>query len=424
MSGTVETLSAPDGGRLAVNILHFCRALRAAGLPVGTGRAVDAVRAVSRCGIDDRDAFYWALHATLISRRDQHEIFDQMFHVFWRNPHLLERMMQMVLPRFRTGSDSAGAVPPSRRVLDALSRPAEDPRTERDGDTEIELDAVLTWSPAEVLRSMDFEKMTVDEMASARDAISRMNLAVADVPTRRFMPSPHGARVDFRATLRAALRGGDTIPLRWREPRRRPTPLVILCDISGSMGRYSRMLLHFTHTLARHRARTHTFLFGTRLTNITRHLRHRDVDEALDRVSDAVDDWSGGTRIGQCLHRFNRDWSRRVLGQGAVVLLISDGLDRDAGEGLADEVALLRRSCRRLVWLNPLLRYDEFAPKSLGVRAILPHVDEFRPVHSLDSLAELARALDRPDRVDRSTIRTWREKLRAYEASIQTGAGS
>ena len=403
------------GGRLGLNVLHFCRALRAAGMPIGTGRALGAVRAVRRCGIDDRETFYWALHAALVSRPDQREIFGQMFHVFWRNPHLLERMMQLVLPRFRTGGDRDGERTPGRRIVDAMS-PGEGEPAHQPGD-EVELDAALTWSATEVLRSMDFETMSAAEMAIARAAISRMHLVVAEKPTRRFRPGPHGSRIDFRASFRAAHRAGDTIVLRRREARTRPPPLVVLCDISGSMGRYSRMLLHFTHTLSRQRDRTHTFLFGTRLTNITRHLRYRDVDEALDRAGKAAEDWSGGTRIGLCLRSFNQDWSRRVLGQGAIVLLISDGLDRDAGQGLSEEIERLRRSCRRLIWLNPLLRYEQFAPRSRGIRAILPHVDEFRPVHSLDSLEDLARALDAPVSVRGSTMSAWREKLAALGES-------
>ena len=189
----------------------------------------------------------------------------------------------------------------------------------------------------------------------------------------------------------------------------RHPPLVILCDISGSMERYARMLLHFLHAITNDRDRVHTFLFGTRLTNVTRYLRYRDIDVALEKISKAVVDWSGGTRIGRCLHVFNRDWSRRVLTQGAVVLLISDGLDREGGAGLGEEMDRLHRSCRRLIWLNPLLRYDLFEPKSLGIRAILPHVDDFRPVHNLESLAQLAEVLSVEGPRRHPGMARWRE---------------
>jgi uncharacterized protein len=419
-----------DGGagRLVDNILHFGRVLRAAGLPVGPGTVIEAVRAVETIGITDREVFYWALHAVFVNRRDQREIFDQAFHIFWRNPRLLERMMQMVLPTFRTGDAPDKENQLNRRVADALTQGdgGEGKDDERLDEQEIEFDATMTYSGAEVLRTMDFEKMSAEEISQARAAISRMRLPIPDVATRRFGPSAHGSRVDLRASLRASLRGGgDTIPIRLKKPRRRPPPLVTLCDISGSMSRYSRMLLHFLHTLSNDRSRVHTFLFGTRLTNVTRYLRHRDVDEALDMASAAVEDWSGGTRIGQCLHDFNRDWSRRVLGQGAIVLLISDGLDRDAGEGLAEEVKRLHGSCRRLIWLNPLLRFNGFAPKSLGVRAILPHVDEFRSVHSLDSLHELAEALGSQSGIDNAMMAGWKAKLHTVETAEQAlGDGS
>jgi uncharacterized protein with von Willebrand factor type A (vWA) domain len=259
---------------------------------------------------------------------------------------------------------------------------------------------------------MDFEDMSADEIARARQAIQRMTLPLAEVQTRRFQPSTQRKRIDMRATMRAALRsGGDSIPLNWRKRRVRPPPLVILCDISGSMSRYSRMFMHFMHVLTNDRDRVSTFVFGTRLSNVTRHLRHKDIDYALAKVTDAVDDWSGGTRIGECLDDFNRHWSRRVLGQGAVLLLISDGLDRDAGRGLELEMDRLHKSCRRLIWLNPLLRFDGFEPKSQGIRAILPYVDEFRPVHNLNSLTELTEALNRPPGRRREGIQEWLQAI-------------
>ena len=395
-----EAPSAGEGGgRLAENIMHFGRVLRAAGLPAGPGTVITAVRAAEAVGIGDRSAFYWALHAVFVNRRSQREIFDQAFHIFWRNPQILERMMSMMLPE----TEIDGAQPEeekqdrvSPRVAEALSGqdrlPPPEPQEE-----EIQFDAAMSWSAQESLAQKDFEKMTNEEVAQARDALKALHLPIPDLPTRRYRPDRRRARADMRATLKAALRtGGDIIPLKFRARRTRHAPLVVLCDISGSMERYSRMLLHFLHTLTSDRDRVHTFLFGTRLTNVTRYLRYRDIDVALDRIAESVEDWSGGTRIGHCLHQFNRDWSRRVLGQGATVLLISDGLDREAGKGLGREMDRLHRSCRRLIWLNPLLRYDGFEPKSQGIRAILPHVDDFRPVHSLESLRQLAKILSEP----------------------------
>ncbi len=376
--------------------MHFARVLRAAGLPVGPGRVLRGLQAVEDVGIGHREDFYWALHAVFVSRRDHRDLFDQAFHVFWRNPHILERMLSLVLPPSPVqDGQSQKKDEISRRIAEALqSGKSESPEPHE--ESEVDFDTVMTWSSREVLQSMDFEKMSAAEIAAAKRAIAAMRLPIMQVQTRRFRPQIDGNRVDMRATLRTALRaGGDTIPLRFRRRQERHPPLVILCDISGSMSRYSRMLLHFMHAITNDRDRVHSFVFGTRLTNITRQLRYRDVDEALAKIGETVDDWSGGTRIGVCLREFNRDWSRRVLGQGAVVLLISDGLDRDAGAGLAFNMERLHKSCRRLIWLNPLLRYDGYEPKSKGAQAMVAHVDHVQTIHNLESLSQLTNSLSR-----------------------------
>jgi uncharacterized protein with von Willebrand factor type A (vWA) domain len=404
---------ASSSGRLAENIMHFARTLRAAGLPVGPGKMLDAVRAARTVGVGNRHDFYWALHAALVTRREQQEMFDQAFHIFWRNPRLLERAMAMLLPQLRGDENAEDQVEMSRRLADALAREGRgEDQSVPGGDDEIEIDAIMTYSDRELLQRMDFEKMSAEEVAKAKRLIASMRLPIMAVPTRRFRPDALGRRIDMRATLRAALRATDSIPLRRRMQRRRHPPLVILCDISGSMSRYSRIILHFMHAITNDRDRVHTFLFGTRLTNVTRHLRHKDIDIALEKVGKTVEDWSGGTRIGRSLAEFNGRWSRRVLGQGAVVLFISDGLDRDAGEGLAKEMERLHKSCRRLIWLNPLLRYDGYEPRSMGARTIMPHVDEFRAAHNLESLADLTRVLSQPGLRRLEAKSEWVEVLR------------
>ncbi|MDO8840237.1 MAG: VWA domain-containing protein [Parvibaculum sp.] len=376
-------------GRLAENIVHFARVLRRAGLPVGPRQVLDAVEAVEAAGIGARADFYWTLHATLVKRRDQHHIFDQAFHVFWRDPKLLDRMMALMLPELKT-PPGAPREEQSRRLAEALFG---DAKPREAAEPELEIDRSETFSAEELLQTKDFEQMSVAELAEAKAAIARLRLTHDEARIRRTRPAARGPMIDMRATLRASLRAGGVIPLKRRTFRRRRPPLVVLCDISGSMSAYSRVFLHFLHALTNDRDRVHVFLFGTRLTNVTRELRHRDVDEALARVAARVEDWDGGTRIGETLRRFNIDWARRVLGQGATVLLVTDGLDRDAGEGLGPEIARLHRRARRLIWLNPLLRYERFEPKSLGIRALLPHVDEFRPVHNIASLTALIEAL-------------------------------
>lgn len=380
--------------RLAENIVHFARVLRRAGLTVGPRQVLDAIEAVEVAGLRSRQDFYAILHATLIKRHSDHLIFDQAFHVFWRDPQLLDKMMSLMLPEIAAAPDD-DAEKASRRISDALFG-NDTPEQDETPEPELDIDASETFSASEVLRKKDFEQMTAAELAEARAAISRLRLPLDEARIRRTEANPRGHLADMRATLRATLRSGGIIPLKRRAYQRRRPPLVVLCDISGSMSVYARVFLQFLHALTNDRDRVHVFLFGTRLTNVTRELRHRDVDEALARVTSAVDDWDGGTRIGETLHRFNVDWGRRVLGQGAVVLLVTDGLDRDAGQGVEPEIARLHRQSKRLIWLNPLLRYDRFEPKSLGIKALLPHVDEFRAVHNIASLTALIEALSAP----------------------------
>jgi uncharacterized protein with von Willebrand factor type A (vWA) domain len=383
-------------GFLAENVLHFVRVLRAAGLPVGPAKVIDAIAAVDAVGVANKTDFREALAAVLVSRHEQLPLFEQAFDLFWRNPKLLEKMVAALLPRVygRTGEDDAPELP--ARLAEALV-PPKAPDARPDDEDEVTLDAAFTFSPREVLQAKDFATMTPEELAQVKAMLARLTLPLPERPVRRSQPAPRGHRIDLRATLRGMTSAaGAVAPLAFRAHARRPPPLVVLCDISGSMDRYARMLLHFLHAITNDRHRVHTFVFGTRLTNITRHLKHRDVDVALARVTASVADWAGGTRIGACMADFNRRWSRRVLGQNAVVLLITDGLDAEVGAGLEFEVERLAKSCARLVWLNPLLRYAGFEARPAGIRAMLPHVDDFLPVHNLSSLTALAAALARP----------------------------
>ncbi len=329
-----------------------------------------------------------------VKRLSQREIFDQAFHIFWRNPEILERMMELNLPDISNPNNNpAESKDILRRVAEALSS-GQSNQLDIEKEKEVEFDASLTWSSNELLVEKDFEKMSAEEIQLAISAVHRMKLPLNYALTRRFKASNSGTKIDMRRTMRAALRSGtDFIPLMKCKRRMRRPPLVVICDISGSMERYSRMLLHFMHTVSNDRDRVHTFLFGTRLTNVTRYLRYKDVDEALEKVGEAATDWSGGTRIGHSLNDFNKSWSRRVLTQGAIVILISDGLDRDDGDGLTYEMQRLHKSCRRLIWLNPLLRYEEFEPKSIGIKAMLPHVDDFRTIHNINSFKDLVSIL-------------------------------
>jgi uncharacterized protein with von Willebrand factor type A (vWA) domain len=377
-------------GRLAENIVYFARALRAAGIPVGPGAVLDALTAVRVAGVGTREDFYWTLHAVFVNRHEHSVLFDQAFRIFFRRRGYLDKLMAALLPQAPPRQEEqpkAGA----RRIEEALF--AGLPEQER-AKPEEEADATLTVSDRELLQRKDFAQMSAAEIAAAKDAIKRLVLSLDEVKTRRLAPSRRGHIVDIRRTLRASLKaGGAVIDLKYLGPRRKAPPIVALLDISGSMSQYTRLFLHFLHAVTDARKRVHTFLFGTRLTNVTRAIARKDPDEALAAVSASVADWSGGTRIATSLRAFNKQWARRVLTQGAIVLLITDGLERDGGERLEFEIDRLHRSCRRLIWLNPLLRFEGFEPKAKGIRSMLPHVDELRPIHNLESMAQLVRAL-------------------------------
>ncbi|MBI1619479.1 vWA domain-containing protein [Aquamicrobium zhengzhouense] len=388
--------SAPDAdatGRIADNIVFFARTLRKAGMRVGPASVKDALDAILVTGIGSREDFYWTLHAVLVKRREDQATFHEAFQLFWKSRELIEKMIAMFSPVAPPRQETRKNRAAETRVADALFEGHRQKQPPQEMP-EIEVDARFTTSANEVLREKDFAQMSAAELAEARKAISTLILPHDLVPTRRWKTDARGNRTDPRATIRSSMRtGGALILPKFRSTRRVHPPLVVLADISGSMSQYSRTFLHFLHALALHRGRVHTFVFGTRLTNLTRQMRHRDPDEALAECAAAVKDWSGGTRIGETLREFNLRWSRRVLGQGAVVLLITDGLERDDAALLGTETERLAKSCRRLIWLNPLLRFDGFEPRAKGVRAMLPHVDEFRPVHSLNSLSDLVTSL-------------------------------
>jgi uncharacterized protein with von Willebrand factor type A (vWA) domain len=377
-------------GRLAENIVYFARALRAAGIPVGPGAVLDALAAVETARVGTREDFYWTLHAVFVKRHEHSILFDQAFHIFFRKRGYLDKLIASLLPQAPPRED-APPKPGAQRVEEALFSGLR--ALERDRN-DVEADARLTVSDREVLQRKDFAQMTAAEIAAAKAAIKRLVLSLDEVKTRRLAPNRHGHLIDMRRTLRASLKaGGAVIDLKYLGPRSKAPPIVALLDISGSMSQYTRLFLHFLHAVTDARKRVHTFLFGTRLTNVTRALRQKDPDEALAAVTASVADWSGGTRIATSLRAFNKRWARRVLTQGAIVLLITDGLERDGGEQLAFEIDRLHRSCRRLIWLNPLLRFAGFEAKAKGIRAMLPHVDELRPIHNLEAMTDLVKAL-------------------------------
>ena len=385
---------APLRPAIGANVMQFVRLLRRAGLPVGPADALAAGAALGHVDIGDRAQVRAALRAATVHRHEHADLFDGAFALFWRDPNAARQAAAMALLE-GAGPEPAKPRAGSRRLAEAMAPPSARPQTAPDEPPRIE--ASMTASEREQLNAMDFEQMSAAQIRAAKAEMRRLALPLDARRTRRWRPDSAGPRIDLRATLRDSLRhGGELMEFSRTSRVVRPPPLVVLCDISGSMARYAQLLLHFIHAVANDRDRVSVFLFGTRLSNITRQLRHRDAEVAFQMVASVVPDWSGGTRIGDSVAAFNRQWARRVLTQGAVVLLVSDGLDRGEPDGLAAEMDRLHRSARRLIWLNPLLRWDGFQPRSQGIRAMLPHVDEFRPVHNLHSLRDLVSILSRP----------------------------
>lgn len=384
-------------GRLAENVMHFARVLRSAGMPVGSDRVMTALAALQVAGLESKRDFHAVLAACLVDRAEHRALFDQAFVLFWRDPDLMGRMRALLLPKVNV-KDGATPPPENRRLGEALfphqpNKPPDEPEQDQ-----IQINAELTWNDREVLRQADFDTMSADEWREAQRLLRALNLVFEPLPTRRSRRATRPGRPDWRATLAAMARhGGELGDLRWRAPRQQPAPLVVLADISGSMSRYSRMLLHFAHALGHADAKVESFVFGTRLTRTTRLLKSRDPDLAVGQVVRAVADWSGGTRITTSLHEFNQRWARRVLSGRSTVLLISDGLEHGDTTALAHEMDRLHKCCRRLIWLNPLLRFEQFEPRAAGIKAMLPFVDRFLPAHNLNSLADLVAVLARRD---------------------------
>ncbi len=383
-------MASEHEGRLAENILLFCRTLRYAGLAIGPGQVIEAGGAVLQSGIERRDDFYYALRSVLVSDPAQFRLFDQAFHIYFRNPRLLERLMTLLLPTIERAAGDGNTEEAIRRLMESLVAD----ETPANNDGVIEIDHSGSYSRRELLRHKDFEQMSLQEQREAKALLREEIDVIKDVSTRRFRPHPYGHRYDLRRSMQLMLRNnGQLIELAKKKRRLRPPTLTLICDISGSMSRYSRIFLYFAHALSSRWQTVHSFVFATRLTNVSHRLMDKDVDRALAQVSGDVQDWDGGTRIADCLERFNVDWGRRVLAGRSVVILLSDGLERDSDSDLEFQMQRLHRTCDQLIWMNPMLRYKHFEVKAMGIRTMLPHVDLFLPAHNLESLAQLGRIL-------------------------------
>ncbi len=372
-----------DQHHLLEHLVGFGRLLRQMGVAVDPARMLDLLDAVRYVDIGREEDLKSTCQTVLLRRREDYPLFDQAWAFWWRMRH--------------SGVGAGISLPDQQVKLAPLPRrlmhQQPPPPTESGDEQQLELDVALSYSASEALRHKDFADFDADEMAEVRALMQLLRLRIERRTTPRKVRG-RGRQIDMRRTLRAALRtGGEPLALPRRERKRRQRPLVVLCDISGSMDRYSRVLLQFVYAITTGLRDVESFVFGTRLTRITHALRHRDIDEAVDRVTKDVVDWGGGTRIGDALKHFNRTWGRRVLGHGAIVLLISDGWDRGDPTLVGEEMARLQRMCHRLIWLNPLLGRPGYEPLTRGLQAALPHVDDFLSVHNLYSLEQLGDVL-------------------------------
>lgn len=389
-------------GRLVDNIIYFCRALRRAGVPVAPSQIKDLIRAVDVVGFRKKSDFFETLRACLITRPEHMAVFNQVFNLFWRDPEFLNKIMQTLLPFAQNLDEAPPPKPAANRAAEAMSEAAENSASdEAHAAEDLILDAQFSFSQNERLASMDFEQMSNAEIKDAEKAISTLDFKLPKSFSRRYRPSISGNRIDARATFhQARTSGGEIQKIAKKKRSQKPRNLIILCDISGSMSKYSRMMMHFINALTTNSrshaqsnwANIHSFTFGTKLTNISRMISGRDPDIALSKVGKLVQDWDGGTKIGANLEKFNRNWSRRVLSSDAVVLLMTDGLERDDIDLLESQIKRLKLSCGHLVWLNPLLRFDKFEPLASGIKTMLPHVEKMVSCHNINSLTELSDA--------------------------------
>ena len=405
------------GERLLFRLTEFGYLLWESGIDVGPRQLLDLAETLNYVDVTNKEDFYNTLKSSLLARHELETLFDQLFLYYWymrdgqskkvESPKGAvkrdERQMRLPPSERKRLAEHMNANEQQRKDLCAEMRQSERPRraSEHIDDEDDEDDANpqgTAYSAIEMLRKKDFESFTWEEVQEAKKLMSEMRWNLGMRPTHRKAPSRNGSYPDMRRIVRRNLKyGAEILELTWRETKRKPRPLVIICDISGSMSLYSRLLLHFIHTISNGLMNVEAFVFGTRLTRVTRQLKKRDVDDAVRDVSNSVQDWSGGTRIGDALHYFNHKWARRVLGRGAVVLVISDGWDRGDASMLQVEMDRLQHSSHRLIWLNPLLGSPDYRPLTIGMKTALPYIDNFLPAHNLDSLISLGNLLQTID---------------------------
>ncbi len=401
----VRRLSTEPGQRFLERSLRFGRVLRANGVMVTPAQLMTFVDATEFIGIENRRRFKLAAETCLVTRKEDLPIFDEVFDRYWvsirdqqANPDQMTDFQEISAEEAEMMQDDSdqmeGAEGESMTSEQVEGLEADDGNSDDQGDAEDDAESIMTYSASEALREKDFSEYTQEELEQARWLMRHLKWEIGKRKSRRKIATRKGRFIDARRTMRRSLQtAGVPLKISQKKIKYKPRALIVICDISGSMDRYSRLLLQFIHTIENDMAKVESFVFGTRLTRVTRLLKNRPIDEAITRVSSEVQDWAGGTRIGESIQTFNQEWARRVLRNGAVVLIISDGWDRGDPDLLAGEMSRLQRSCYRLIWLNPLLGSPRYQPLTRGMQAAMPFIDDFLPVHNLESLELLAQHL-------------------------------
>jgi len=371
------------------NILRFIRLLRKSGVKVGSQSSIDALKAIKILKIGNRKEFYWALFSNLINRNEDKEIFDQCFYLFWQNPKIMEQMFNLLLPQIGNQKAPENNKKTIKRINDVIQKP--NINKKEDQKDEIVFDAQMSWSNKSTIKSKDFEMMSLDEINIAKQEIKKLFIGLQKEKTRRLNKFYQGSKISPKDTLKRGIKNNGLVNLVYKNKLERPKPLVILIDISGSMESYSRIMLFFSHLLMELNKNIEVFIFGTKLTKITKFLNNKDIDHSLYKIGISVTDWAAGTKIASSVRNFNQYWARRTLTHNQTLLLITDGLERDDENNLESEIKRLSMFTSNLIWLNPLLRYKDFEPKVKSIKTILKHVDKFIPIHNVDSIQNLVK---------------------------------
>ena len=403
-------------GKLPENVLLFTHLLRASGIKIGSDGVTDAISAIKTLGLKSKRAFYFSLLTCLTKKKEDEIIFRQAFDLFWQNPKFQEKTRNMLLPRTRVSEKDEQKEELAQRIRENL------PKTEKikkldELEDNIIFDTSGSASDIQLNKSKDFGTMSKNELRQATDVIRDLSVHLPQKPFRRFEPKKMGPHLSVRHGLKDSVKNFGIVLPKFMKRKEKDRPIVFLIDISGSMENYSKMLLHFVHNLMQRHRNCLVFLFGTKLTNITHLLKNKDIDDALQKISKVTDDWAGGTRIRDSIYEFNKTWVRRTPVSGSLVLFISDGLDKNHQSDLLIQMERLKKNCKYLLWLNPLLRYKKFLPKSVSIKRILKNVDALLPIHSLESIENLTLYLSRKPKGD-SDILNWRTRILDREKEL------